>query len=274
MSDEVMSFTVSFSYKQDVLCGKYAYLSAWICIVNKYFRWVSIKLDNQCTFHFSLSRFGPAVTQHLEEPHTVTNIPLKLNFEQLLCMRSRRAELKCGLGSLTPTCCLPTLRSYGGPPHFVVLTAGTCIPGIAVSQVSRAAHYLSVCRSPSLALSLSLLRPPLPCCLETKRSENEDKGETGRGGPTRGGWKRREIRGEDRPAGEWWSLFGIVWIFTAIVWCQYPLFTPWLPAQGNKEGFCRCWFTCFQTEKEKHGLDGWWCSVFSKGRSTGIVLIR
>lgn len=193
-------------------------------MVNKYFRWF--------LYSWLLSKhficFRPAVTYYLEEPHTVTNIPLKLNFEQLLCMRSRRAELKCGLGSLTPTCCLPTLRSYGGPPHFVVLTAGTCIPGIAVSKVSRAAHYLSVCRS--LSLSLALLRPPLPCCLETKRSENGDNRERGRGGLTRGGWKRREIRGEDMPAGEWWSLFGILWIFTAIVRCQYPLFTLWLPA--------------------------------------------
>ncbi len=154
MSDEVVSCTVSFSYKQLLFCSKYAYLTAWICMVNKYLRWVFIKLDNQYTF-----RFFPQVFQtccHVVSwgaSHAVTNIPLKLNFKQLLCMRSRRAELTCGLGSLTPTCCLPTLRSYGGPPYFVVLTAGTCIPGIAVSKVSRAARYLSVCRSLSLSFS-------------------------------------------------------------------------------------------------------------------------
>lgn len=70
------------------------------------------------------------------------------------------AELKCGLGSLTPTCCLPTLRSYGGPPHFVVLTAGTRIPGIAVSKVSRAAHYL--CLLVSLAVSVQTSVALLP----------------------------------------------------------------------------------------------------------------
>lgn len=83
------------------------------------------------------------------------------------------------------------LRSCGGPPHFVVLTAGTCIPGIAVSKVSRAAHYLSICRS-----RLSLLRPPLPCCLETKSEREWGQRREEEGGP----YQRRmkEERSEGR----------------------------------------------------------------------------
>lgn len=110
---------------------------------------------------------------------------------------------------------------------------------------------VSVSIALSRSLALSLLRPLLPCCLETKSSENGDNGERGRGGLTRGGWKRREIRGEDKPAGEWWSLFGILYIFTAIVRCQYPLFTPWLPVQGKKRVSVVCSLH-FSKQKRKY----------------------
>lgn len=59
-------------------------------------------------------------------------------------MRRRLKEVKCGPGFLTPTCCCPRCAPAPGPPHFVVFTAGTCIPGIAVSKVSREARYLFV----------------------------------------------------------------------------------------------------------------------------------
>lgn len=83
------------------------------------------------------------------------------------------AELKCGLGSLTPTCCLPTLRSYGGPPHFVVLTAGTCIPGIAVYKVSTAVRYLCLLIYVSLSLSPSLLAQTFLALLPRDKRKQE-----------------------------------------------------------------------------------------------------
>lgn len=165
-------------------------------------------------------------------------------------MRSRRVGLKCGLGSLAPTCCLPTLRSYGGPPHFVVFTAGTCIPGIALCELSRAAHYLSVCLSLAPCAQTSIAVLPR----DEKEQEWGQRRARGRGSLTRGGWKRREIRGEDRPAGEWWSLFGMLWIFTAIVRCQYPPFTPWLPAEKGKGGSLQVLVYTFFKQK-KGGLD-------------------
>lgn len=111
-------------------------------------------------------------------------------------MRSSWAEKKCGLSFFTPTCCLPTLLSFGGP-HFVVLSAGTCILCIAVSKVSRGAHYLSLSAGRRLSVSPSLLGPPMPRCQEMKRTENWEDGEKRRGCLTRKGWKRR-VRSEGR----------------------------------------------------------------------------
>lgn len=116
---------------------------------------------------------------------------------------------------------------------------------------SRHLHSLHCCLksfkssslSPRLLLSLSLPPSlsaqtlPLPCCLEMKRSENGDNGGGGGGGGVSYQRRMKEERdqrgGEGRPAGERGSLFGILWIFMAIVQCQCPLITPSLQAQGK-----------------------------------------
>lgn len=189
-----MSFAIVLSYKLYVFCCKYCYLSIWIYMVNIsgvlfLSSWIiSWIISTNVIF---ISGVSGLLSRSILRSLTQWQACL---WKSTLNNCFAWAELKCGLGSLTPTCCLPTLRSYGGPPHFVVLTACTCIPCIAVSKVSRAAHYLC------LLVSLSLFRLSLPCCLETKWSKNGDNGERGRRCLTSRGWKRREIRGEDRPS--------------------------------------------------------------------------
>lgn len=159
-----------------------------------FFFFFSNKITWQMWFLATLTTGCPFLKANIETSTFL--FAFYLESEQVVHTRSSWAKLKCGQSSLTPTCCRPTLLSYGGPPHFVVLSAGTCIPCIAVSESSKSSSlYLCL----SVSVSLAPFRPPLPCCLEIKKESKLGRWrEKEKEGPTKGGWKRRWDQREGR----------------------------------------------------------------------------
>lgn len=184
--------------------------------------------DNQYKFHYVsgvsdlLSRsILRSLTQW--QRHIPKDIPLKLNFWTTFLHEKQESRVEMWAGFQHTNVMLPHAA-------FLRRTSSLCCPH------SRHVHSWHSCPkfqeqltiSPSAGLCLSLLRPPLHCCLETKASKNGDNGERGRGGPYQ---KRMKEERDQRGGQAGRGVMKFVWdTLDFYSHCVVPISSPYSPA--------------------------------------------